>query len=506
MFANDTNAGLLFRHVTAERAEFYRAIMQVFAAAERQFRLHLRPDEVRAEATWPAGERPAEEQVQQALSQLSEWGNLVAQPDTARVASIEDFYRARFLYRLSPGGEAVEVAMVAFVHALTRRAELQTVALEDILARLRTLRTLAATSPLDAGKVHEALRDLLGVFTSLAENAHAFMAGLARTIELQRVDAASLMTYKKKLIDYLERFIGDLVVCSSQIAGHLSALEPNTEALLTVAAAREARDAAPGDDLAEAEVFAQKLAAWRERWTGLSAWFVRRGDTPSQSDLLRSRARSAIPQLLSAIAQLNERRSGRSDRSADFRVLSRWFAECETEEQAHRLFRAAFALGPARHLALQVAERDVPASTPWPQAPALAIHPKLRERGTLSPRGAPPKVQDRSRERALLARQIAEEQAKHDAALRRLARGRPVLLSELGPLDRHELRLLLTLLGEALAAQIQPDTCVERLSGDGTLRVRLEPLDARQEAVIHTADGILRGRDHRLTVTLVEPS
>ena len=42
----------------------YRAILEVFAASKRQFRLHLRPDDVLAEATWPgappyAGDRPA---------------------------------------------------------------------------------------------------------------------------------------------------------------------------------------------------------------------------------------------------------------------------------------------------------------------------------------------------------------------------------------------------------------------------------------------------------------
>lgn len=31
----------------------YRAILEVFAASKRQFRLHLRPDDVLAEATWP---------------------------------------------------------------------------------------------------------------------------------------------------------------------------------------------------------------------------------------------------------------------------------------------------------------------------------------------------------------------------------------------------------------------------------------------------------------------
>lgn len=43
----------LFRHVSAEKASFYRCILDVFAAAKRQYRLQLRPDEVLAEARWP---------------------------------------------------------------------------------------------------------------------------------------------------------------------------------------------------------------------------------------------------------------------------------------------------------------------------------------------------------------------------------------------------------------------------------------------------------------------
>ena len=44
------------------------------------------------------------------------------------------------------------------------------------------------------------------------------MAGLARTIELQRAEVAAVMSFKSRLIDYLQRFIGDLVTRSSQIA------------------------------------------------------------------------------------------------------------------------------------------------------------------------------------------------------------------------------------------------------------------------------------------------
>ena len=42
----------LFRHLGAEKSDFYRCIMDVFAAAKRQYRLQLRPDEVLAEANW----------------------------------------------------------------------------------------------------------------------------------------------------------------------------------------------------------------------------------------------------------------------------------------------------------------------------------------------------------------------------------------------------------------------------------------------------------------------
>jgi uncharacterized protein (TIGR02677 family) len=501
MSSSPAETSALFRHITADRADLYRAIMDVFALAKRQFRLHLRPDEVQREARWPEVGAPTLEVVQQALSQLTEWGNLSAQPDTGRVASIEDFYRARFLYRLSEPGEAVEAAMVAFVQALGRRAELQSVALEDILARLDTLLVLSRADPLDGVKVHETLRDLIAVFTSLADNAQAFMAGVARTIDLHNADAGALMGYKKRLIDYLERFIGDLVARSSAIAQNLEQLASCSTALLAAAAAREARDAAPGDESSGTLVHEAKLAAWRERWDGLNLWFRRAGHSPSQAELLRARARSAIPQLLAALSELNERRSGKSDRSADFRALARWFAQCESNDQAHRLFRAAFALSPTRHLSLCAPGERVSASTPWCEAPGVTIHPKLRERGTLTPRGAPARVQDRSRERALLGQQLAAEQRALDAARARIARGEPVLLSQLGALDRVEFRLLLGLIGEALAAQRSPHEPVERHSADGLMHIVLEPLAADSLAAIETEDGVFRGRDHRLTVT-----
>ncbi|GAH70757.1 unnamed protein product, partial [marine sediment metagenome] len=211
-------------------------------------------------------------------------------------------------------------------------------------------------------------------------------------------------------------------------------------------------------------------------------------------------ALSAIPRLLQAVSLLHERRAGRSDRAADFRRLALWFAEVPTNAEAHRLWRAAFALSPARHLALAITDEKIGANTSWRDAPGISVLPKLREQGVLPTRGAPPKILDRSKERAVLAERVAQESAQTEAARAFLARTGETRLSQLGRLDAQTFRLFLTLLGEALAAQTNPDDAVEKQTGDGTLSIRLIPLEPDSRAQLDTELGQFSGRDHRILI------
>src|ERR1019366_673781 len=219
-------------------------------------------------------------------------------------------HRARFLYQLTPSGEAAERALTVYDEQLGRRGALQAVALADIATQLR------------------ALRDLVARFTDLADNAQAFMGSLQRTIDLYDTDVDAFRAYKDHLVNYLERFIKDLVTVGGEISGLLGELEDaEVSRLLSIVARRDAEDAAPGGGDRELDgkdprelAYLAGLAGWEERWRGLRQWFVSEPGHPSQAKLLRSRARQAIPDLLAVVATLNERRSGRSDRSADFRA------------------------------------------------------------------------------------------------------------------------------------------------------------------------------------------
>ncbi len=498
-----------FTHLSVPNADLYRSVLRTFARAKERFVVHLRPEDVAADLRIGA-----DEQLIQALERLVLWGNLRADVDTSRVTSVEDFHRKRCLYQLTGAGQAAEHAIAFYEEAIGRRGQLQSVALADIADRLRSLRALAAGRDPDPAKAHLLLLSVAERFSSLADNAQAFMSALRRAIDFSDGDVDGFLAYKERLIDYINRFIADLANSGAQIAVLLGDLEAaGHDRLLELAARREAADAIPeGEDPAESLSRAEKQAldAWRNRWRGLDDWFTSRDAAhPSQARLLRQAAVTAIKQLIDAVGLLNERRSGRSDRTADFRALARWFAEAPDDAAAHRLWRAAFGLCPARHLSVTSetadAWHDLPAGTAWRDAPPIRISPQLRKTGAYERRGKPNQVRDRSAGREFLRARTEREAAEIAAARRRLLTAGPVLLSDLGELDPQAFRLFLALLGDALAARMPGDTEVKTVTSDGTLEIRLSLVPDGGTATIRTSDGLLTGPEHIIEITDLAP-
>ncbi len=504
----------VFSYLTAEKADSYRRVMAAFLAAKQGFVLHLRPQDV-LDAMAADHDPPADlDAVRTLLAQLLEWGNLRADPDTADVTTVEDFYRARFLYQLTVAGEAAERAVAHFEELLVTPGELQTAALSDIRELLSELLVLARSDDADAGKVHRCLATLSTRFEELTDRARTFITGLQRTVDLHGIDLDAFVAYKDRLIEYLERFIGDLLVAQGRIAGLVAEIEAaGADRMLDLAAERDLVDRLDPteDDRREAR------RRWGQRWDGLCSWFVAPGTRPTQggatpadprpaqADVLRARARQAIPALLQAVSQINERRVSRTDRPADLRALARWFAECPTDADAHRLWRAAFGLAPSRHLKVDAdtlddrADHPVPAATSWLDAPPLQVSPQLRRTGHYVRRGRPSSVIDRSAEKALLARQANDEAAQLDAARARLATDGQVRLSDLRDLDPDAFALFLDLLGAALSIATDGEV-VRTSSADGGLEVVLTPTDDGRVATITTTWGSLAGPDHLVEI------
>src|SRR6266849_3101552 len=187
-----------FTHLGVPNASLYRSLLRTFARAKERFIVHLRPEDVAAELRIEA-----DEQLTQALEQLVICGNLRADADTSRVTTVEDFHRKRSLYQLTAAGQAAEQAIAFYDEAIGRRGQLQSVALADIADQLRSLRLLAADHDPDPAKVHLLLLSVAERFSSLADNAQAFMSALRRAIDFSDGDVDGFLAYKERLIDYI---------------------------------------------------------------------------------------------------------------------------------------------------------------------------------------------------------------------------------------------------------------------------------------------------------------
>ena len=79
----------------------------------------------------------------------------------------------------------------------------------------------------DEGKVHLILITLRSRFEELTRRAQMFMSGLQRRIDLQAFGLEDFLAYKQRLLDYLERFIHELIVVTAEISAILSESTPS---------------------------------------------------------------------------------------------------------------------------------------------------------------------------------------------------------------------------------------------------------------------------------------
>lgn len=499
-----------FAYLGTPTAPLYRRIMRALMAEKERFTVHVRPEQVWAALQADGGKAVEQAVIAEALDRLAQpaWGNLLAFPDSSRVTALEDFYRRRMLYQMSREGETAERALAQYDAALGTRGALQSVALEDIVVLLSSLRDAvaahAAGETVDAALTHQALRSLRERFAELAENAVAFMGSIQRTIDLHDADVQAFLSYKEALIEYLERFIHDLLARGAAIADLLEAIpEDGVRFLVDTAARREALDAAPGE--ADA-AFEAARGRWRSQWSGLTEWFVSTPGRESEAKLLRGRARAAIPALLAVVRALHQKAGGRTDRTQDFLTLARWFATLPTDEDRHRLWRSAFGLAPVRHLSVTGATQDAWATaelgstTPWANAPPLEISPQLRRSGSYERRGKAVRVTDRSELKAWLSAQARQQAEQTAAARRRILTAGPQPLSAFGELDPEAFQLFLGLLGDALAALGPHGSTAQVHTSDGELTVTLTRIPGARTMVIATPDGELSGPDHLVDI------
>lgn len=491
----------MFQFTTTDRADLRIAVMQVFHHASVT-EPALTFAQVRAGLDELGYDRLVDDvDLDAALTALTSWQLLeLLQDHAARYATPEEFERRNLRWAPTAHGRAAMAGVLHSLEVLQRSVSLQPAALDAIGDALADLLELLSRPDTPDTRIATRLGELEHHLQTLVDNVRQFNHELGR---LQRDDATNdevFLDVKQRVTAYLQEFVEGVERPARRIAELIARLEaePGTAVLQDRALAGASLLRLDGEDPA---------IAWLDerarRWAALRAWFARDG-APPQIDRVLEIARQAILALLRVLERRWESRRRAASLRDDLTVLARWFAAAPTEDDAHRLFNAAFGLWPARHHHLLPDDPDdIAPSAPWVAAPAVPVAATLRSSGSTQARGRPVPIADPAAVRAARQAEQAARLAESAAVRSHLLTGGRVPLAVFGELDLDRFDALLELLTAALAAPRAGDGTRRAITVDGQVEIVLHPpSDPAARCRITAPTGVLTAPAYEVEITL----
>ncbi|MFR9730955.1 TIGR02677 family protein [Saccharopolyspora sp. MS10] len=491
----------MFRFAVGAQAESYPAILRVFADAAARLVAALGVDEVRTGLR--AGDRfdaVADEDLPERLKKLTEWGLLdVVQDHAENYRTATEYERRHLRYSLTPAGTAAWEGVRAAEAALDEPGALRTAVLDSLADRLTALADLLDAPTTEDRRLCGVLREVEAHLADLRDGAVAFQAQLRRTVRAEGGDArdrearTAMVAYLQDFSTNLDQHRHGVRTALERVAAHdLDALHRRALRGADLPPAADERDAADW------------LRRRGERWAELRCWFLPEDGAEPRVEQLHGVVRRAIVALLRDLDRGTGTRGEDSGAAADFRELARWFATADRDEDLHRLWSAAFGLGPARHAHLAHEDPELVATaTPWARAPRVRVSALLRSNGRTETFGNTGKVRDVTGVAALRAARARRERAELESAWQRLGTGGEVRLSSFGELEIGVFDRLLDLLGRALASSADERGRRRACTGDGRVEIVLrDPADGAT-ARLRTSRGTLTSADYAVDVRVI---
>ncbi len=435
------------------------------------------------------------------LDQLYLWGLLERSYDGARAASLVEYRNRHYVYQFSQTGYRVYRAVEDVLGARMDDVALSRLVLPELLADLHEL--AAANRSGDAEMVYRKLDRLDRALADMAQRAARFYLMLSELSHSTESSAEVFLAHKDALLAHLREFAFELERYTPRLAAAVADVAATgVEQLLDRAAEQDERIfRSPAD----------RLADWRQRWTGLVQWFtadttglgasaeagvsVTHRPRKSEADRLQDGTISAVSAVLALLRRVTEARRGGVSRESQLRHLAAWFTRTPDLDAAHALFDVVFDMAQPRHVSGVHADPElIPIRRSWWEAPPVEVSRTLVEKGQNAAPGAPARLdRNEAARRRMHEAQAAAQQARTAAAARLAAAG----LADGRVLGEEETALLLSLLDIALSARVPVSGRTATTGSSHGVRLTLRP------STVSTSVPTVRGTLHLDRVSLV---
>lgn len=462
------------RYLTASTATpRYRIIMRHFFEQHRLHQYTLTPSQVRKHVESVLGRDYPEEECQQDLNSLKEWGNL--EPDwelgLAGVKTIEDFKRRNVVYAATPDAIAIEQLLWELERRGEQVGELDGSAIARLWSLCTTLASALQTSEPD--RLRQAWDDLWRLFEEMAESANDYLGDMRRQERERLLDLNAFQIYKEALVTYLTRFIEGLTAHRDRFRTQTRDWPIERIAMQLAGAAKATTRQFESLDFLRDE--------YRHQVESFQRWFAPGGS----ADQLHAFASRAIERVLRSARRLSESRQGALSRAQDLLALAdRFYGLRLDPARTERLAALTFGLATPRHWQYELPEQasDSPDASPWLSLPH---NTPIRQRRSYTQRQSDPgAMADLAMKKAVLRQRDRERREAAAAVVDRLFAGGSLALAEAPDLSPDERDQILSWVYECLANGPAYSTRAE----DGSL-LRILDHRIREHVWLRSSDG-----------------
>lgn len=333
------------KYLNVDNTDRYRPIIRLFYLKYEKMKYWMYQEEVYEELKEdPYFAGYTQEQCQQDLTALTNWGNLLTIQDTRKASTIEEFKNKKFRYQLSEATVEIERMVIRVENLFIEGSSLEPTLLERIRINAGRLGEIVGETD---EKIYGWWDSLNTDFIRLNQNYQDYMRELNSVKAEEMMKTKEFLVFKDRLIEYLRTFVKSLQVNVTVIEQYLRQVKSeNIQYLLERVTAYEM--SIPRIDVEVDEQMIYEKA--KGRWDSILGWFSDNGGKGSEAARVFDSTNEIIRKITRYATRISEMSNNGSNRREEYYKLAVMFSKCKDIYEAHRLSAMVFGVEKPLHL------------------------------------------------------------------------------------------------------------------------------------------------------------
>lgn len=320
-------------YLTADKCQLYRSIMRTLYKEKEAYNSqlsagsilkHLKDNDEFASLDI--------DEVKQALSQLTQWGDVVPMQDPREVTTIEEYKNK--LYRYSPTEAAIVIERMT-IELETQHSKVSTLSSALFVRINESLKKFKEhLESMNEKDMYEEWNNLQNGFQRLSNNFSDYLHAFYSVEGEKRLRSMDFLIHKDKFVNYLREFIMYLLKYSSIIEVSLKAVRENVLKIIIPSIVKYESELPRLNGTVNIEEITERI---HNQWNGLYCWFISTDDRSSNSEILAEYTNEIIRGMINNAIILMQLQNNAVSKRRDYYKYLEMFGRCKNIDEAHCL-------------------------------------------------------------------------------------------------------------------------------------------------------------------------